>query len=95
MMWDGKKNAGAEDFLRCDGEDPRAHRRRSAEAVQESCRERQAAARSEDAARGRRQLPGADRGAAEPPHQPGDPLDSDQRPVARPKRACRKSWPTS
>ena len=66
MMWDGKKNTAQEIFYRRHGQDPRAFRRRSAEAVQESCRECQAAARSEDAARRRRQLPGAGGSPAEP-----------------------------
>ena len=68
MMWDGKKAVAQKIFYDAmdkirerSGDDP-------LKAVQEGRRERQAAARSEDAARGRRQLSGADRSAAEPAH---------------------------
>ena len=62
-------------------------RRRSAEAFQEGGRERQAAARSEDAARRRRELSGAGRSSAEPPDEPGDSLDSDECPRSRPEKS--------
>ena len=95
MMWDGKKAAAQKIFYDSmekieerSGEDPH-------EAVQEGGGELQAAARSEDAARGRRQLSGADRSAAEPAHQSRDPLDSEQRRGRARKRACPKSWPTN
>src|SRR5271156_1411284 len=75
-----------EDLLRRHGHHPGAYGRRSAEAVQEGGGELQAAARSEDAPRGRRQLPGAGGSSAEPPRQPGDPMDSVECPLASGKR---------
>ena len=86
MMWDGKKTTAQRIFY--DAMDKLGERaqRRSAEGFQEGRRERQAAARSEDAARRRRQLPGAGRSSAEPPHQPGDPLDSSPTPRSRPEK---------
>ena len=59
MMWDGKKAVSQRIFYRRDGQDQGALRRRSFEALQEGGGELQAAAGSEDAARGRRQLSGA------------------------------------
>src|ERR1700688_4622941 len=53
-------------FLRRDGSDRAENERRSAEGVQEGHRERQAGAGSEDAARGRRELPGSGRSKSVP-----------------------------
>ena len=82
MMWDGKKAVSQKIFYDAMDKIKERSRRRSVEAVQEGGRELQAAAGSEDAARGRRQLSGSGGSAAEPPHQSGDPLDSDQCPFA-------------
>src|ERR1039457_5293549 len=58
------RGGGGANYQVClEGQDPGSLGRRPVEAVQEGCRECQAAAGSEDAARGRRQLPGAHRGA--------------------------------
>ncbi len=69
MMWDGKKTTAQTIFYDSMDSAGERGRRRSAEAVQEGCRELQADAGSEDPARGRRQLPGAGRSSAEPPDQ--------------------------
>ena len=93
LMWQGKKNTAQgifydamEKIKERTSDDP-------LKALQEGRGERQADARSEDAARGRRQLPGADRSAAEPADFAGHALDHHQRPRRVPKRAWRKSWP--
>ena len=69
MMWDGKKTTAQGIFYGAMENIRERSGRRPAEAVQEGSGELQAAAGSEDPARGRRQLPGADRSSAEPPHQ--------------------------
>ena len=77
MMWDGKKAVSQKIFYGAMDKIKERSQRRSVEAVQEGGRELQAAAGSEDAARGRRQLSGAGGGSEQPAHFAGDPLDSD------------------
>ena len=66
MMWDGKKAVSQKIFYAAMDTIKERTRRRSVEAVQEGRRELQAAAGSEDAARGRSQLSGSGRGSEQP-----------------------------
>ena len=91
MMWDGKKSRLRAHLLRGDGEDPQQHRRGPAADLQESGGEFQACRRGEVPPRRRRELPGADRGPAEPPPVAGAALADRKTPAI----AARTAWPTA
>ena len=82
MMWDGKKAVAQKIFYDSmdkirerSGDDPLKLFKKAVENTKPLLEVK-------DAPRGRRQLPGSDRSGAEPPYQPGDPLDRVECPVA-------------